>query len=317
MGYDETGREYSEYKYKKKKHRRNYSLVFLMIFMILAIIFVILSLTVLFPIKTVIITGSSVYKSADIRSTAAIKDGQQIITLKSDVIEDAILENYIYIDETKVKKRYPTTIEIEIIPSHPVASIAITDGDGNNSGYLYLSDSGKILEQNELPKKDAPIFTGVTLSEAVIPGAIININAGSDEIEKMTDEEKADLSAITLILEVSADIPAKVREKTDYIDVRDRGDIKIMYDNRLELGIGGLSDLEYKLGFLMQIIEEKIGPNTSGRLKMLSTGGASFIPSDGIKYNERIYEANMALINNSENSETDENEATASESDSS
>ncbi|MDR0944481.1 MAG: FtsQ-type POTRA domain-containing protein [Ruminococcus sp.] len=304
MDYQMHDREYGEYHYKKKKHRRNYSLVFLSIFIILAAIFVILSLTILFPIKTVIITGSSVYSASDIKNTADIKDGQQIITLKSDNIETAILEKFIYIDETKVKKRFPETVEIEVIPSTPAASIAVADG------YLYLSASGKILELNPLPKKDAPVFTGVTLSEAVVPGVTIDTAA---DTEDMTDEEKADLSAVALVLEVSADLPENVREKTDYIDVRDRGDIKIMYDNRLELGIGGLSDFEYKLGFLTKIIEDKIGPNTSGKLTMLSTGGASFIDSDGLKYNERKFEANKALMT----AVTDETSETSSVSDSS
>jgi cell division septal protein FtsQ len=288
-----------------------------MIFIVLAVIFTILSLTVLFPIKKVVITGSSVYSASDIKSTADIKDGQQIITLKSDNIESAILEKYIYIDETKVKKMFPETVEIEVIPSTPAASIAVADG------YLYLSGSGKVLEKNSLPKKDAPVFTGVILSEAVTPGVTIYINADTAEIENMTDEEKADRLAIELVLEIAAELPEKVREKTDYIDVTDRGDIKIMYDNRLELGIGGLSDFEYKLNFLMKIIEDKIGPNTSGKLTMLSTGGASFIDSDGLRYNERKFEDNTAIIFNSEtgeSTETDEigeNGETASASDSS
>jgi cell division septal protein FtsQ len=317
MEYQTYDRENSEYRFKKKKHRRNYSLVFLLIFIVLAIIFTILSLTVLFPIKKVIITGSSVYSASDIKSTADIKDGQQIITLKSDEITSAILEKFIYIDETKVKRKFPETVEIEVIPSTPAASIAVTDG------YLYLSGSGKVLEKNPLPKKDAPVFTGVTLSEAVTPGVTININADSSQIQDMTEEEKADRLTATLVLEVAADLPENVREKTDYIDVTDRGNIKIMYDNRLELGIGGLSDLEYKLNFLMKIIEEKIGPNTSGKLTMLSTGGASFIDSDGLRYNERKFEANSAIINNSESGEigetgeSDENGETASASDSS
>jgi cell division protein FtsQ len=311
MDYQTGDRGNSEYHFKKKKHRRNYSLVFLLIFIVLVSIFAILSFTVLFPIKKVIITGSSVYSASDIKSTADIKDGQQIITLKSDNIETAILEKFIYIDETKVKKKFPETIEIEVIPSTPAASIAVTDG------YLYLSESGKVLEQNILPKKDAPVFTGVALSGAVFPGVTIDINADAAQIQNMTDEEKADLSAIALVLEVAADLPENVREKTDYIDVHDRGDIKIMYDNRLELGIGGLSDLEYKLNFLMKIIEDKIGPNTSGKLTMLSTGGASFIDSDGLKYNERKFEANTAIISNSETGESDDNAETSSVSDSS
>jgi cell division septal protein FtsQ len=316
MDYQTSGRGNSEYHFKKKKHRRNYSLVFLLIFIVLAIIFSILSLTVLFPIKKVIIIGASVYSATDIKSTADIKNGQQIITLKSDNIESAILEKFIYIDETKIKKKFPETVEIEVIPSTPAASIAVTDG------YLYLSGSGKVLELNPLPKKDAPVFTGVTLSEAIIPGVTVDINADTAD---MTDEEKADRLMVELVLEVAADLPENVREKTDYIDVSDRGDIKIMYDNRLELGIGGLSDFEYKLNFLMKIIEDDygLGPNTSGKLRMLSTGGASFIDSDGLRYNERKFEANTAIINNSESgeigetSESDENEETASESDSS
>jgi hypothetical protein len=56
--------------------------------------------------------------------------------------------------------------------------------------------------------------------------------------------------------------------------------------------MGGMSDIAYKIKFLQNIIDEKIGPNTSGRLLVLSNGVASFIDSDGLRYNEKKFQQN-------------------------
>ncbi|MDR0986679.1 MAG: FtsQ-type POTRA domain-containing protein [Ruminococcus sp.] len=286
---DYTG-EYNKAIRGKTRRKRNYSLVILTGFTVVLVIFAVLSFTVLFPVKTVKITGSSVYSPADLSSAAGIKDGQQILTVGSDGIKNVILDSFIYIDDVNVKKSFPDTIVIEVIPSKPIANITVA-GDDEADSYLYISGSGKILEISETPKRNVPVLTGVQFSPAVIPGVTIDINA---DTRKLTEEQIADINAVSFILDVADEIKSSPLEKIDYIDISDPGNIKIMYDNRINMLMGGLSDFSYKLSFLKEIIDTKIGPNTSGRLSMLSTGDASFIDSDGIAYNDRKFEQNIA-----------------------
>jgi hypothetical protein len=293
----------SENRYSgKQRRKKNYSLVILTGFTVVAVIFAVLSFTVLFPIKTVKITGSSVYSAADIYAAAGIADGQQLLTANSDGIRDIILDSFIYIDDAAVKKRFPDTVEIEIIPSKPIANIVTANEDGTNS-YLYISAGGKVLEISDVPKRNVPVLTGVKFSPAVFPGITIDINADSDDL---TEEQLADISAVTFILEVSDEIKSASLEKIDYIDISDPGNIKIMYDNRINMLMGGLADFSYKLSFLKEIIDTKIGPNTSGRLSMLSTGGASFIDSDGLSYNEKKFEQNTAITTAAEPADSED-----------
>ncbi|MDR0974212.1 MAG: FtsQ-type POTRA domain-containing protein [Ruminococcus sp.] len=286
---DNTGKNN---KRNKTRPKRNYSLVILTGFTVAAVIFAVLSFTVLFPVKTVRITGASVYTAADINSAAGIADGQQLLTLNSDGVRDIILDSFIYIDDAKVTKSFPNTVEIEVTPSTPIANIVIA-GEDATEGYLYLSGGGKILEISDIPKTNIPILTGAEFSPAVIPGVTVDLNA---DTEDLTKEQISDIDTIRFVLEVSDEIKSSSLEKIDYIDIADPGNIKIMYDNRIDMVMGGLGDFSYKLDFLKEIIDTKIGPNTSGRLTMLSTGGASFIDSDGLSYNEKKYEQNTAAV---------------------
>ncbi|MDR0903928.1 MAG: FtsQ-type POTRA domain-containing protein [Ruminococcus sp.] len=274
----------------KTRRKRNYSLVILTGFTVIVIIFAVLSFTLLFPVKTVKITGSSVYSPADINTAAGLKDGQQILTAPADSIKNVILDSFIYIDEVNVKKKFPDTIEIEVVPSKPIANITVANEDETES-YLYISGGGKILEISDVPKRNVPILTGVKFSPAVVPGVTVDLNA---KLTDLTAEQIADIEAAAFILDVADEIKSASLEKIDYIDISDPGNIKIMYDNRINMQMGGLSDFAYKLSFLKEIIDTKIGPNTSGRLSMLSTGGASFIDSDGLSYNEKKFEQNIA-----------------------
>jgi cell division protein FtsQ len=290
------------YPMKPRRRRKNYSLVFLTGFIVIVIIFAVLSCTVLFQVTQIKVDGESVYKAADIAAAADIKPGQPLVTLKTSAVREKLTENFIYVDAVSVKKSFPATVMIEVIPSIPIASIETPDG------YLYLSAGGKVLEKNSEPKEGTLIFTGAAFSPLITPGIVVDINAAKNPVtgEDLTADEKSDISIISAVLDIAGDNLGGLIERTDYIDISDIGDIKIMYDNRLELAVGGLSEIDYKSKFLKQIIDTKIGPNTYGKLMMLSSGDANFIDSVGLAYNEKKYQDNIAAKENADNEDTGE-----------
>jgi cell division septal protein FtsQ len=280
---------------KRRRRKRNYSLVILTGLIVVFVIFAVLSCTVLFRITEIEVIGSSVYDFDTIAEATGIMPGEALLTLKTRAVSKMLTDSFIYIDGADIHKRFPNTLTVEITPSVPAASVQ--QGDG----YIYLSTGGKVLELNPLPKADTLIFTGVSFTETVTPGGVLG-------------ETDADRQTVRTVLEIANGDLGGLSPKTDYIDITDRGNIKIMYDNRIELNIGGLSDIAYKLKFLKEIIDTKIGPNTSGRLMMLSSGGASFIDSDGQEYNEKKFEANLtaqAASETAENSETEVSETSS------
>ena len=54
--------------------------------------------------------------------------------------------------------------------------------------------------------------------------------------------------------------------KTQYIDASDLSDIKIGYENRLRILIGGYDKMDYKLRFIKKVIDEKLSPYESANL---------------------------------------------------
>mgnify|MGYP003303188044 CR=1 FL=1 len=88
----------------------------------------------------------------------------------------------------------------------------------------------------------------------------------------------ADINKVGILLELLSLLePTKLMYVTQ-IDMTDRTDMKLLYDDRIEIQIGSSYDLEYKLGYVRQIITDKLANNWEGTIIYYSaTAGASAI----------------------------------------
>ncbi|MEG0615790.1 MAG: FtsQ-type POTRA domain-containing protein [Oscillospiraceae bacterium] len=253
-------------KQTRRRRKRNMSLYYLLVFIMVFLVGFVLSTTVLFKITDFEIEGKTRYTNEEIIAASHLKIGNNLIRSKTDAAEEAILKELVYVDSVKVERKFPAKISIELEPSTPFANVKLA------SGAVLASDKGKVLESTTEPTAGYVTFTGYA-----------PINADVGEIMKSEDAEKDKL--FLLICEKLKKL--KITNATG-VDITDRFNIILVYENRITVELGSQTDLEYKLKYTHTLVEEKIGKNKEGTLSILGDNGISFVEKDQLERYEEI-----------------------------
>lgn len=254
---------------EQKKRRKIYYVVILLA---VSVCFIVLTMTVFFNIQEVKIVGSTKYTAEEIVEASGIVVGDNMLRENISECSGNITSKLIYIETAEVRKKFPYTIQITVEPCIPDANVQ------NEEGYFLISKSGKILEKLANPRPGLLIVNGAD--------GDMTLNEGDRFVS--ADEKKTD------------DIYALIKsfdsygmENITYIDISDRANVWFLYEGRIKVELGVISELDYRLKFVDEILKNKIGPNTSGTLRLLNDS-AQFIDEAGLAENDRIYEQNIA-----------------------
>ena len=265
-------RRYGEADKKKKKQtRRRFARYFALIFFSAAIIFVILCLTVFFDIREIEVKGATKYSAQEIADASGIIVGDNMLRENISTCSSNITSKLIYVETAEVKKRFPYTIEITVEACVPTVNVQCM------SGYFLLSRSGRILEELSNPRTGLLTINGAEADISLVPG---------QDFASLDENKTADIYKLIDAFEDHG------IEKVTYIDITDRADVWFLYDGRIKVELGVVSDLDYKLKFADEIIQKNIGSGTRGTLRSLNDSW-QFIDEAGLAENDRIFEQNI------------------------
>ncbi len=226
---------------KKRKARRKRRITGFLVFLftMLLLIFAILSVTVLFPVKRVIVKNESIYTKKEIVSASGITADSNIILLsKSDVISK-ISKNLAYSGEISVEKVFPDTVRLHVKTAVPTYYVI------NDGSYCVLDSNFKFIETAEEPPADCMLIKSNTKW---------SIELG--EVFKLKEEEDALLSEL---LKLTGEKGLGVTG----IDISDEIDIKFIVDSRIIVQLGTSVDLQHKIGHFAASYE-KMSEKASG-----------------------------------------------------
>lgn len=243
----------------QQKRKRNMSLHYSAVVLIVLIIFSVLSLTVLFNIETAVVSGSSIYTAEEIIAVSGIQGGDNMIRKNLGKAEKAITSELVYIEEAKITRKLPSSVEIVIVPCVETASLQ------DEGGFMIVSETGKILRLSEEPAEDTQVFYGANPAEELKVG------------DTFRSEDDAKTEVIYELMSLSDN--QFVSDITSF-DVSDRLNISCVYDNRIDIILGVITDAEYKFRLANEIISTRISPGAEGRLKMLENGGQFLSKAD-------------------------------------
>lgn len=254
----------------RARRKRNMSLYYGTVLLIAAIIFAILSVTVFFNVETVYVSGSSVYPAEDIIAASGICGGDNMIRKNMGKAAENVTKQLIYIETAEVKRKLPTSAEIRVTPCVETACLQQEDG------FLIVSKSGKILRRTEEPLANMLVFYGAAPAEDMEPGM------------KFASEDENRTKVIYELLEKSED--GFVSKITSF-NVADRLNISCVYDDRITIELGVVSDIDYKFLLAEAIISTKLSPDAEGQLRMLEKGG-QFLSKATLEQIEEIRRVN-------------------------
>ncbi len=258
--------------YTRKKKKSN--AMGIIVFLIAAAIFILLSTTVFFNVEHITVEGASNYTAEEIIEASGIKAGDNLVRTSTDKCAEQIESRLVYIETAKVTRAFPNTMVITVEASVPAANFICDDYT------LLISGGGKVLDKLQEQKAGLLNFVGTDPMPELIPGA-----------QFQSEDEHKD-SAVKKLMEYFSENDS---EHITLVDVTDRSEISYTYDGRITVRLGSINDIDYKMSFSKEIIRTKIGEKTEGILTILSDStGASFLDKESLENNARIYGENMA-----------------------
>ena len=293
----------------KKRPAHNGALRFL-VFIIVLLLLAVLSTTVFFNIETVKVTGSSNYAPEDILEASGIKAGDNIFRTSMQKVSKRIEDRLVYVGHANIKRTNTSTVTIEIEPAVPAANF-VTPRE-----VMLVSNEGKILDSFEEPRASLYTFYGTEPKPGLLPGEMYS--SGDPKKDESVYSLLRFFSEVTAGEDTDADREQREQEKIirgfaeniTSIDVSDRSDIVMVYDDRINVEMGNINDIERKIMMCCEIIE-RYPEDQEGTIVSLSDGGYSFRDKASIERSNIIFESNISKYN--ETTTTEETEEGGSE----
>ncbi len=220
---------------------------------------ILLLMSPVFDIQEINVEGNKVVTLQTISGKIGDFVGTNLFRVNTGEMKDRLLEISQISDVGVSKKYFPPSLTVTVEEAVPVAYIM----SGNrriviNSDLKVVDDSG-LFDTETLP----------SISGVSVPEYKLNTRIKTDSEEKETV-----LSELLSALEKTG-----VLYKTTYINIDDLADIRLNYDNRLEVICGSTVELERKIRMFAETLNSSaLSANAQGSIDLSVTGQAVYTP---------------------------------------
>lgn len=214
-----------------------------------------LSMTVLFNIQKIEVTGDAkMYSAEEIAAATGISAGDNMVRLNLDAAEERALARLLYVEEITITRQFPDTLLINVQKCTPTYNVVYEEGT------LIVSEFGKIL-QNSMDREE-----GLVTIQGYAP---YEPSAGS----WMTSEDAQDTRIMAEFMNIISNMELEVPIVS--VDMSEAHSVIVNFDNRIEFDMGKADDIEYKITFAQHIISRQPA-DKEGYLTMIGTNQCSF-----------------------------------------
>ena len=155
------------------------------------------------------------------------------IVPNSKQVENKVTKSLTYIGKLEVKKQFPD--KVVLIAEETSEKYCIKD----KKQYLILDENYKILSVVKKPNKKLACINGIKIQNNLL-GTVA---------EFKSNEEYETLSKITAQLKKGGD-------KLNYINFASGGEVEFYVNKKFKVQLGSSAELEEKLSFMTQMIDE-------------------------------------------------------------
>ena len=231
-----------------RKQKTRHFLTTAVLVAILLAICVFISLKVLFIVRHVEMQGSERYTQEEIINYCAVPLEENIFKIDTATLEENLPLEFTYVESAKVERKLPDKILITITDSIP--TYYGINYEGELSTYTIYSQNFKNLT-----------------TQAAVPDGLTGVDVN---LENETSRS------------ILNDIISKL-DRTGYtgvtmIKVDDAGDISLVYDDRLQINLGTMLDIDYKLKMSFYIINNELTETDRGTIDSTQAGSSVFQP---------------------------------------
>ncbi|MBE6651157.1 MAG: FtsQ-type POTRA domain-containing protein [Ruminococcaceae bacterium] len=232
---------------KRKVKRQKYFTIFFIV--VIVLLFAVIAFANLFHIKQVKVSGISAavpYSSEDVIKYLNLGEKTNLVTFDTDKAKRSLSYEFPYIEKIEIKKDFPSTLEIIITEDKGTLYLDIGEDT------FVLSSGGKVLEITS-----DPFYDGKSRTELLVNG--VKRCVCGESLVFARDDMFDILVSITEQLE-----KYDLSEKITKLDIRDKFDVRLMYDNRFEIKFGTFENAENKMKLFSEMIKNKIWEDSTG-----------------------------------------------------
>lgn len=277
---------------KTRRGKRNYTLYYLTFGLFSAIVLLILSYTVLFPVTdiTVKTTDPEIVISPEAAQTyiesSGLSKGNNLLRVNAKTTEQNILASDPTIDAVTLHKKLPGKLVVEVNVARPWCAFY----NAADKLYYSVSENGRVIaagKKKELPLTEKTVFvTGFTLEDCEV---------GSYYDERAVLQKRVDAADAALAKAKEADKPQAEKDKMAaeselrryelYLTMRDKlveygltevtamdmrrsSNISFTWQKRVRVELGGYTDMEYKLKLANTILTQELDAKAKGTLNL-------------------------------------------------
>ena len=243
------------------KYRVKLTLKVLAFFLIISVVGTAISIAIFFKVEDIEVRGESRYTGEQIIDSSKVKKGQNLVLLNLEEVKEKIEKELPFIKVNDIKKYIPNKLIIKISEAEKYACI---EQDGI---YVLFNKDKRIMQIDEEMDKDLLKIKGVNVLEPKV-GEMLNF--------QVEDRGKSLYKILDLLLDNN------LKEMSE-IDLSLETDIRLNFQSRVDILLGNLTELEYKIRTASEIINNRLRKDEKGELdvSMLDKGNSSYFRPKG------------------------------------
>ena len=244
---DKSKTAYGRAARRRKRSKKKYTLYYLLALVLMLCVGVALSLTVFFKIENIQVVGQTRYAKEQLIETAGVSVGENLFRVSKKSASERLIAGYPYIAQVRLQRVLPNALLLHVTEAEVKAAVE------TGQGYTLLDARARVLE-TDLPVSPEGYFRTVGFeieTGRLAPGDFLS---------------GPDADRLSLLLELQDGIAANGLSKIRLIDLSDPSDIRLLYDGRVVIELGGQLDLDYKLRAAKSVIDLSVDERTVGTL---------------------------------------------------
>ncbi len=216
-------------------------LLYVILLVLLSAVFLVIAVALFFRVSKIKVEGNSLYNDDEIIAASGIVADMNIYLVDETEVGGNIISEYPYVRKVSVLRHIPSTVVLQLECDSPDYYIEI------NGQFFVISEEQRVLQRFMTKEELLESYPDVIkLTAGDVQSAIVGHKiAYVDDSYKSTGEEV--LSALK---------KSEMYSGISSVDLTDRFNIYVVYDSRLKTNIGNTDDLELKLRFLNEIIND-------------------------------------------------------------
>ena len=208
----------------------------------------------LFSIQSITIKGNAHYADADILGVSGLHEGKSVLTLNKSKVRSRLVKAFAYIRDVSIDQGDSFRDLVITVTEQDVFGATYHEGQ-----WLLIGENGRLLETRPVKSDEPERLLQLTLA-SIEKDVAIGDKVVLDRDQKVIDQilaafEKQGLSNLTAI------------------DLSNRNDIRVHWNNRLEIRLGNSTNLDHEIAVVavtIPRIDEKHGADATGILDLRS-----------------------------------------------